>query len=200
MLKIGLTGGIGSGKTTVSDQFAELGVPVLDTDIIARQVVVPGSAVLAALVAEFGEDITNPDGSLDRAKMRERIFGDDAARATLEQIIHPAIKTALRAEMAKLDNPYCILVIPLLLEKSWQDVVDRVLVVDAPDNLRMERVKQRNKLNEQQIKAIMDSQAPREARLMEADDVIVNDSNLQQVRQEVERLHSVYRQLAKCLA
>lgn len=200
MLKIGLTGGIGSGKTTVSDQFAELGVPVIDTDILARQVVRPGGDVFDALSNRFGERITTADGTLDRARLRDIVFKDPAERAALEQITHPAIKAAMQRELAKLDGDYCILVIPLLLEKSWQPLVDRVLIVDAPDYLRLQRIRQRNKLSEQQARAIMDSQVSRETRLLEADDIIVNDSDLLHVRQEVEHLHAIYRQLARCLA
>lgn len=197
MLRVGLTGGIGSGKTTVADLFAAHGIPVIDTDVIARQVVAPGSALLPQLSKRFGKDILAADGSLDRGRLRKRVFADKARLNELEQLLHPAIKAEVLAQTSTLNSPYCIIVVPLLLEKGWQEMVDRVLVVDCPESLQAERTLQRDTITAEEVRAIIATQTTREIRLAAADDVIHNDGDLNKLQQQVEQLHSHYLKLAQ---
>ena len=195
-LVVALTGGIGSGKTAVSDSFAARGVPVIDTDRIAREMVEPGSEGLAAVVAAFGEGVMDELGRLDRAALRERVFADPAERRRLEAILHPLIRAEVRRRVAAIDAPYCVVVIPLLVESGGSDVAHRVLVVDAPDDLRRARVSARDGLEEAIIDRIFAAQVVREVRLAAADEVVVNDGGLEALDAEVERLHRGYLELA----
>ena len=192
MLKVGLTGGIGSGKTAAADMFAELGVPVIDADVIARRLVEPGSEALAEIVRAFGRDVLDAGGRLDRARLRQRIFGDDAARIRLEAILHPRIRRAVLDELERLDAPYCILVVPLLVESGWRDLVDRVLVIDAPEALQRERVARRDGIPAAEVDAMLAAQADRATRLAAANDVVLNDGDLETLRRQIEALHHKY--------
>ena len=196
-LVIAVTGGIGSGKSTVCDEFARCGVPVIDADQVAREVVLPGSPGLAEITAEFGPFILASDHTLDRAALRRVVFADPAARLKLEAILHPLIRHATRARIAALDADYCLLAIPLLVEKGHYDQIDRVLVVDCPEDVQINRVMSRDSLTAPEVAAIMRTQATRDARLSRADDVIVNAEGLESITTQVARLHEIYRRLAR---
>jgi len=193
MYRVGLTGGIASGKTTVSRLFAALGVPVIDSDELAREVVAPGTAGLAALVARFGTGVLQADGGLDRRALRDQVFADPAARRDLEAITHPAIRAEMDRRSASAGGPYQVLAIPLLVEGgAARGRVDRVLVVDCPEALQVRRVMARDHSTEAQARAVLAAQASRAARLAVADDVIVNDGDLAALRDRVEALHAGY--------
>lgn len=198
MLKIGLTGGIGSGKTTIADRFAAHGVAVIDTDLIAHRLTAAGGAAMPAIQARFGADFVTADGALDRARMRALVFSDPVQRAALEAITHPLIRSACEQEMAAAQGPYLILVVPLLIESGiWQQRVDRVLVVDCDENRQIERVMRRNGFSREQVVAIIAQQATRAARLAAAHDVILNNDDAPEpALQQVDRLHRQYLQLA----
>lgn len=197
MFAVGLTGGIGSGKSTVAECFAALGVPVIDTDVIARQLTAPGSEALDAIRTVFGEAVMQPDGALDRAALRRRVFADAAARHQLEAILHPRIRQRVEQALATLAAPYALIVIPLLVETGgYRDVLDRVLVVDCPEELQIARVVARSGLAQDEVKAILAVQAGRAERLAAADDVIVNTASPAALRADVERLHHRYLALA----
>lgn len=196
-LLIALTGGIASGKSAVAECFAALGVPVLDTDQIARDVVAPGSATLAELVKTFGAEILDSAGALDRARMRERVFADPAERAKLEAIMHPAIRQELAQRSARAGGDYQIHVIPLLVEKARMSDYDRVLVVDVPEEEQIKRLMARDGSTLEQAQQILASQATREQRIEAADDVLVNTGTLEELRAFVETLHKNYSLLAK---
>ena len=196
-LLIALTGGIASGKSAVAEIFAQLGAPVLDTDQIARDVVEPGTPALAKLVAEFGSDILDASGRLDRARMRERVFADPAQRKKLEAITHPAIRDELAARAQRAQGPYQIHVIPLLIESGRADLYDRVLVVDTSEEAQLERLMARDGSNEALARQILAAQASREDRLDAADDVIVNTGTLQDLHRFVQTLHRNYKLLAE---
>jgi len=196
VLLIGLTGGIGSGKSTVASLFAGLGAGIVDTDLLARELTEPGTPTLARIAAEFGPEVLNPDGSLDRARLRERVFSDPAARARLEALLHPPIRDLMLERAARLQAPYVILVIPLLLETGQQSLVHRVLVVDCPEATQVERVRRRSGLPEAEIARIMASQIPRAERLAWADDVIENQGDAGDLPPQVGRLHQRYLALA----
>lgn len=192
-LTIGLTGGIGSGKTTVADLFAARGATVIDTDQIARSLSAPHGAAMPALLAEFGPEYATPDGALDRAKMRALVFADPGARARLEAILHPRIREATAAAALLATGPYTMLAVPLLIESgTWRARVARVLAVDCPEALQVARVMARNGLPEAQVRAIMAAQATRAERLAAADDVIANDDGLEALLPRVEALHAFY--------
>jgi dephospho-CoA kinase len=195
-LRIGLTGGIASGKSTVATLFAERGIPVLDTDRIAREVVEPGQPALAAVVKAFGPGILGPDGRLDRPALRSRVFADAAARKKLEAILHPAIRAELARQSAKAGGPYQVLVIPLLVEGGRIDSVDRVLVVDCPVEAQLHRLRARDGETAESARKIIDSQAAREVRLAAADDVIVNAGETDELAAQVAALDAQYRSLA----
>lgn len=181
MLTVGLTGGIASGKTLVSEQFAALGVPIVDADVAAREVVVPGSEGLRAVVEAFGPAVTAPDGSLDRAALRRRIFDDEAARRALEEILHPRIRTRMHAALSRLrdaGHAYCVEAVPLLVETSQYAHCDRVLVVDAPEAIQVQRLLRRDGGTTAQARAILTRQAPRWDRIRLADDVIANGDDV----------------------
>jgi dephospho-CoA kinase len=197
MFTVGLTGGIGSGKSTVSDLFAALGVPVIDTDLIAHQLTAPGSTALDAIRAAFSAAVMQADGSLDRAALRHLVFGDAAARRQLEAILHPRIRRAVEARLASLVAPYVLIVIPLLVETGgYRDLLNRVLVVDCPEALQISRVKARSGLAHDEILAILAAQASRAERLAAANDVIVNPASQASLRDEVAALHQRYLTLA----
>ena len=195
VLKIGLTGGIGCGKSAAAELFAAKGVPVFDADQIARDLVEPGQPALAAIVAEFGEAVLL-DGRLSRAAMRERIFADAAAKQTLEGILHPLVYESLAAKAASLQNPYCIFAIPLLLETGRRAFVDRILLVDCPVEQQYERVRRRDGLDDAAIARIIRVQASREEKLAAADDIIDNAGGIEQLQGQVEKLHQAYLALA----
>ena len=197
MFIVGLTGGIGTGKSTVSQLFADLGIPIIDTDAIAHQLVSPGQDALVQITAAFGNDMIKTDGSLDRGRLRDLVFNNPEKREALEAILHPLIRQTALAQIDKLDCAYCVLVVPLLVEKGWYTMVNRVLLVDAPVELQRDRVKQRSGLSDEQLDAIMRQQATREERLAFADDVIVNDKSLQHIESEVKQLHRKYLELSK---
>jgi dephospho-CoA kinase len=190
---VGLTGGIGCGKTTVADMFGALGASLVDTDTIAHALTAPQGAAMPALLAEFGAGFARPDGALDRAKMRELVFADPGARARLEAILHPRIREATAAAAAIASGPYVIFVVPLLIESgSWRQRVTRVLAIDCSEETQVARVMARNNLSESQVRAIMAAQVTRDQRLAAADDVVLNEDGLDAVRPQVERLHAFY--------
>lgn len=195
-LRIGLTGGIASGKSTVARLFEARGVPVIDTDQIARDVVEPGQPALDAVVSAFGPGVLAPDGRLDRPALRARVFADAEARRQLESILHPAIRAELARRSALAGGPYQVWVIPLLVEGGRIDRVDRVLVVDCPVELQVGRLVARDGGSEAEAKSILAAQASREQRLAVADDVIVNDGAEEALAQQVAALDATYRELA----
>ena len=195
-LVIGLTGGIGSGKTTVANGFAALGVPVIDADLIAREVVEPGQAALDEIRALFGAECLTAEGRLDRASIRQRVFADDALRHQLEAILHPEIRKRIKELITEVRAAYCIVVIPLLLESGQNDLVDRILVVDAPKEEQIKRVAARDKLSHNAVIMIMSAQADRETRLAAADDIIVNSSNLETLTSHIRSLHRRYSEIS----
>ncbi len=196
-LRIGLTGGIASGKSTVSGLFAALGVPVIDTDQIAKELVGPGTALLGRLIAHFGDALLTPAGELDRRALRERIFAQPADRVALEGLMHPAIMAELRRRSDSAGGAYQILAIPLLVEHDRKAEVDRVLLVDCSAKLQLRRVQIRDGVTLAQARSVLAAQASRAARLAVADDVIVNEGDLGQLRGQVETLHIRYGTLAR---
>lgn len=196
MLVVGLTGGIGSGKTEVSRRFAELGIPVIDTDLISRDLVSGKTPSLREIVAAFGSDVLREDGELDRRRLRERVFANEADRHVLEDILHPRIRDQVLERLSRLDTPYVIVVIPLLLETRHPIPVDRVLVVDAVETAQVQRVTQRDDSTEEAVRRIIAHQASRAARLAAADEVITNNGDLELLDQRVQALHQRYLELA----
>jgi dephospho-CoA kinase len=197
MFTVGLTGGIASGKSTVARLFAELGVPVVDADEIAREVVMPGEAALTKLVALFGEDILDTQGHLNREAMRSMVFADDTKRSQLEAVLHPAIGLRMAQAIAKAKGPYLILMVPLLVETGQHRLVNRVLVVDVPEQVQMARLMQRDGIDESQAQAMLAAQASRAQRLAQAHDVIHNDRSLAKLPEVVHELHAAYLQMAQ---
>jgi len=201
-LLVGLTGGIGSGKTTVADLFGALGVPLIDTDLIAHRLTGPGGAAMPAIRDAFGAPVIAADGRLDRAAMRELAFADPAARSRLEAILHPMIRAeTVRGIAQAAAAPYAIVVVPLLVESgSWHQWLDRVLVVDCPVQTQIERVMRRSALARAQVEAIVAAQASRERRLAAADDVVDNDGDAAGLEPQVRELHARYLALAAAAA
>ena len=199
MLVVGLTGGIGSGKSAVSRRFAQRGVPVIDADVVAREVVAPGEPALGEIAAAFGEEVLATDGSLDRARLRERVFVDTAARERLEAILHPHIRARMRALAGALpeETPYAVMVIPLLLEAGQRDMVDRVLVVEATEAARIARVASRDRVPADQVRRIVASQCTDGERAAAADDVILNAGTESELDAKVSQLHEKYLALAR---
>jgi len=191
-----LTGGIASGKTAVSDFFARLGVPVVDTDLIAREAVEPGRPALNRIVEMFGEEFLDPQGQLDRQKMRLAIFSDPAQKARLEAILHPLIATQVIRRVETLDSRYCILVIPLYTQSSAYAWIDRVLVVDVSEEAQIQRVIARDQISRKQAQSILRAQISRQQRLALADDIVENSGSLNELKDKVEELHRKYLGLA----
>jgi dephospho-CoA kinase len=189
---LGLTGGIGSGKSAVAQHFIDLGVHLVDADHAARWVVEPGRPALAQIVERFGERVLRPDGTLDRTALRHLVFQDEEQRRWLEGLLHPLIFQEIDQHLARAQSPYAILVSPLLVESGQHRVTQRVLVVDAPEHLQLQRSMARDSSSEEQIRAILKAQTSREERLRHADDILVNDRNLAWLKSEVERLHHFY--------
>ncbi len=196
-LRVGLTGGIASGKSTAAKFFGALGVPIIDTDQLARDVVEPGQPPLERLVERFGPTILTPDGHLDRPALRNIVFSDPKARADLEALTHPAIGAAVEQRSAEAGGVYQILVIPLLVEKNLGAQLDRVLVVDCDEELQIRRLQARDGSTLEQARAILNAQASRATRLKAAHDVIKNEGDMSTVRDQVEKLHARYLELAK---
>ena len=196
--RVALTGGIASGKTTVANLFAAHGVPLVDTDLIACEVVEPGQPALTAVTEAFGTDVLDADGRLDRRRLREIIFRDATARTRLEAILHPAIRAEMERQSAAAARagPYQILVIPLLAEGGRRDHVDRVLVVDTPETVQVERLVARDAVTREQAEASLRAQAKRETRLGIADDVVKNTGRIEDLREQVAALHERYVKLA----
>ena len=194
--RVALTGGIASGKSTVADLFAALGVPVIDTDVIAREVVEPGRPALAQVAEAFGADVLDADGRLDRKRMRERIFADADARRRLEAILHPAIRAEMERQSQAAGGPYQVLVIPLLAEGGRRDHVDRVLLVDVPEELQIQRVMWRDGVSHGEAQASLNAQATRAQRLAMADDVLRNTGRVDDLREQVAKLHQQFLRLA----
>jgi dephospho-CoA kinase len=195
--RVGLTGGIASGKSTAAKFFGALGVPILDSDSIAREVVEPGQPPLERLIERFGRSILTPDGHLDRPALRAIVFSDPKARADLEALTHPAIGEAMQSRSAAAGGPYQILVIPLLVEKNLRANVDRVLVIDCEEGQQLRRLQARDGSTLVQAQAILNAQVSRAARLQAADDVIHNDADMSRVRDQVAALHARYLELAQ---
>jgi len=190
---VGLTGGIGCGKSTVAELFAGLGATIVDTDAIAHSLTAPHGAAMPAILAEFGPDFATQEGALDRARMRSLVFSDAGARARLEAILHPRIRDATAAAAAIATGPYVIYAVPLLIESgAWRDRVARVLAVDCSEDTQVARVMQRSRLGADQVRAIMATQVTRAERLAAADDVIDNDDGLESLLPQVIRLHERY--------
>ena len=196
MLKIGLTGGIGSGKTTAANLFGGKNVPLIDADVIARALVEPTEPAFAEIVNYFGQGITDTRGHLDRAKLRDIVFDSPKHKKALEVILHPLVFEEMTAQIKEFGAAYCILSIPLIIENNRQDFVDRILVIDCPVALQMARVTQRDNLNKQQLRGIVDAQSSRWQKLHTADDVIVNDGALAKLEQQVNRMHQLYLSLS----
>lgn len=193
MLVIGLTGGIGSGKSTVADMFAGLGVPIIDMDRIARQTVEPGQPALEQITQMFGKDLIGPDGQLNRQRLSTIIFDSAEKRHQLEAILHPIIRKETEQQLAMLEAPYCIVVIPLLLESGLHSLIDRILVVDAPESVQITRTMQRDNISATQAEKILATQVDRQSRLSAADDIINNSGELSELRHQVEHLDQQYR-------
>lgn len=197
MLRVGLTGGIGTGKTTVADLFAGYGAPIVDADAIAKQLLEPGQAAYQQTIKRFGKDILHDNGHIDRNRLRKRVFDIPQERKHLEAIIHPQVRSEISTTVNKLDALYCIIVIPLLFEAEQEDLVDRVLVVDADRDHQIQRATKRSNLSTDEVTKIIDAQISRQQRLERADDVITNNDNLEQLEQKVEKLHHKYISLTK---
>lgn len=195
-LRIGLTGGIASGKSTVAELFAELGIPVIDTDVIAREVVAPGMPALKEISNRFGPRMVDTDGKLDRAAMRKLIFSDDQARRDLEAILHPRIGAETRKRSESAGGPYQLIVVPLLTSSALRDFVDRILVVDCNEDRQLERLLARDAETEEQARRILAAQSSREDRLAIANDIINNDHSLEHLRNQVADLDRDYRRMA----
>ena len=190
---VGLTGGIGSGKSAATAHFAALGASVVDTDVIAHALTAPGGAAIEAIRRTFGADMLTPDGSLDRAAMRALAFQRPAARRQLEAILHPMIRDESARQCREASGPYVVLAVPLLIESgTYRERCNRICVVDCPEDLQVARVRQRNSLPEEQVRSIMAAQASRAQRLAAADDVIDNSGTLAELEAQVERLHAAY--------
>lgn len=196
MFVVGLTGGIGSGKTAATDYLTTLGVTIVDADLASRVVVEPGKPALKAIAERFGDHVIAEDGALDRRALREIVFADPDALKALEGITHPAIGQELRNQIAASKSPYTVLVSPLLFETSQKDLVHRTLVIDAPAELQVKRTMARDHVPEEQVAAIMKAQLERTKRLDQADDVVENHGSLEKLHGELDVLHKLYLELA----
>ena len=194
---VGLTGGIASGKSTIAGFFAALGVPVIDTDIVAREVVAPGSPGLVKIRESFGDSVIDESGSLDRYRMREIIFSNDEKRLALERILHPLIRTETNAQAAAAEGDYVVIVVPLLFESPIKAEMDRIVVVDCKEETQIERLMLRDNESRDQACHILATQANREERLSIADDIVRNDGDVDSARERVQTLHEIYMELAR---
>lgn len=192
---IGLTGGIGSGKSAVSDCFEKLGITVVDADIVAREVVEPGTAALRSIAEHFGDKILTAQGALDRAALRTLIFSDESQRKWLEALLHPLIRNEITQQLSQSNSPYSILSSPLLLETDQASLADRILVVDVPVELQIERTVQRDSNSIDQVKAIINAQSSRELKQQKADDIILNIGTIEELEKDVSALHRRYLQM-----
>lgn len=197
VLTVGLTGGVASGKSTAAAAFGALDVPMLNADQVAREVVARGTAALKRIREEFGAEFLTPDGELDRPRMRRHVFGDAAARRALERITHPAIRERMLAWRNAQASPYCILDVPILVESGMDALVDRVLVIDAPEEVQVERLRQRDRISGELARQMLAAQATRARRLEHADDVIANTGTVAELCAAVARLHQFYLELAR---
>ncbi len=194
---VGITGGIGSGKSRAAAMFGDMGAGVVDTDEISHQITASGGSAMPEIVAAFGPAAAAADGSLDRAAMRRRIFGDPEARRRLENILHPRIREVAHGQIAESTAPYVLLVVPLLLETgAYRDIIRRILVVDCDEALQVSRTIARSRLDEASVRAIMAAQISRSERLARADDIIRNDGGVDELRRQVAALHGKYLELA----
>jgi dephospho-CoA kinase len=192
MTVIGLTGGIGSGKSTVSSLFKDFGATVIDCDAIALSLVEPDKPSLIKIIEHFGITLLNEDGTLNRRKLREIIFKDHSERKWLQDLLHPQIFNEIKNQVSQVQTPYAIAVIPLLFETEAYDLINRILVVDSPEELQIQRTMLRDDCTERQVKRIINTQASRQQRLSKADDVIINDGNVSSLKRQVEKLHQYY--------
>ena len=195
--RVGLTGGIASGKTAVADIFASLGAGVVDTDRVARDVVAPGQPGLEAVRREFGEGMIRESGELDRRALREVVFADPVARRRLESLLHPLIRARTLEALEQLRTPYAVAVVPLLVETGFGELVDRVVVVDCPREIQLERLMNRDGIDLDRAESMLSAQAGRETRLAAADDVIDNGGSRESTRRQAQRLHALYRRLSE---
>ena len=194
---IGISGGIGSGKTTVTDMFAKHGIDVIDADVIARKMVEPGSPALKAIVNKFGQSVLDESGDLDRAKLRFLVFNNSENKSWINQLLHPAIVQQMLLQTQQAKSAYCLLSVPLLVENKLYEQVNRVVIVDVDEQTQLQRTLLRDKTNEEQIRAIMRAQATRQQRLVVADDVIDNNGKTNDLDKQVAQLHKQYLQAAK---
>ncbi len=192
MFAVGITGGIGSGKSTATDRFIELGVPAIDADVVARELVKPGRSALKRVIDTFGVEVATADGRLDRIKLRKIVFSDSEKKSQLENILHPEIHAEILRQLSESTAPYTVVVIPLLAESKRQYPLDRILVIDAPHELQIERVSARDNQSPQEAEHIIQLQASRQARMAIADDVIVNNGSTQDLQHQVDALHKKY--------
>ena len=197
-LVVGVTGGIGSGKSEVAQAFADLGVEIIDTDQLAHRLTAPGTPAVQEIATRFGSEMLTAEGALDRAALRQKVFADSRERRRLEELLHPLIRQDVDRLLKRAQGPYVVLVVPLLIESGgYSEVIDRVLVVDCPEEMQIERVMRRSGLRRDEVEAIVRAQAPRKRRLAGADDVLTNDGDLDALRSGVSRLHREYLELAR---
>ncbi|MGM0429964.1 MAG: dephospho-CoA kinase [Pseudomonadota bacterium] len=189
---VGVTGGIGSGKSAATAEFEKLGITVVDADIVARQVVMPGTPCLQEIAKHFGDKLLTADGELNRKALRQRVFSNPQEKEWLNRLLHPAIRQEIINQLEQADSPYVILSAPLLLENGLEKYCQRVLVVDVPESLQLERTIQRDNSPKEEVEAIMKAQLSRDERLKKANDVLNNDGNLEQLKQQVLQLHQRY--------
>ncbi len=197
MLVVGLTGGIGSGKSTVAKLFADLGVPIIDADVVSHDITQPNMPAFVSIVKHFGQAIVSDDGTLDRAKLRQIIFSDPKQRLWLEHLLHPLIRETMKEQINQLSSAYCIAVIPLLLEVEFYSFINRILVIDAPEHQQIERVVARDKGSKTDIEAILKTQASRKDRKVRAHDLIINDGKIADLIPQVQELHEKYLSIGK---
>ena len=194
---VGLTGGIGSGKSTVAAEFVRLGIQQVDADIVARQVVEPGTAALEAIMQQFGEAIRSSDGQLDRSRLRQIVFNDETAKNWLNQLLHPMIRQEMLRQLAEATSPYVLLVAPLLLENKLDQLVDTVLVVDVSEQTQINRTSVRDGSSESLVQSIMAAQCSREERLARANQVISNEGSSDTLPAKVAELHRIFLRMAE---
>lgn len=200
MLKVGLTGGIGSGKTTASNIFSGLGVPIIDADVIARQILAINQPAFTETIQLFSNVILDKSGHIDRGILRNLIFENPEKRSALEQIIHPRVRATIEEETTSLQDNYCLIVIPLLIESNMEDLVDRILVITANPDIRINRIQQRDKISLDAVQKIIAAQIDEEERLSCADDTLVNNSDILNLENDIRALHKKYQGLAKSVS